>query len=98
MSFRIRDASFPDDRSAALSFIMALQHYEGGFEPDRRLDPAMADDYFAVLMRRVATKKGRIFIAEDNARAIGWAAFLVEENPSSSARKSAPTAISASSS
>jgi len=59
---------------------MGLQRYEHAFEPDRRVDPAVADEYFAVLMDRVATNHGRIFVADQEGRAIGWAVFVVLQN------------------
>lgn len=78
--FSIRAARFPDDEPALLSFIAGLQRHEHRFEPDRRIDPAVAEDYFAVLMKRVAEHQGRIFIAEMGGVAIGWAVFVVEQN------------------
>jgi GNAT superfamily N-acetyltransferase len=81
MSFRIRDMNIPEDEAAALSFIMGSQHYEHAFEPNRRLDPAVADEHYAVLAKKVETNQGRIFVAEENGAAIGWAVFLVEQNP-----------------
>lgn len=80
MSFRIRDIRLPEDKPTALSFILDLQLHEHAFEPDRRLDSAVADEYYAVLTNRVARNKGRILIAEENGNAVGWAAFTVEQN------------------
>lgn len=80
MTFQVRDLRLPDDESAARSFIMGLQRYERAFEADRRLDPAVADEYFAVLMDRVATNHGRVFVAEQEGCAIGWAVFVVLQN------------------
>jgi len=80
MSFRIRDADPMNDKPAALSFILGSQQYEHAFEPDRRLDPGVADEYYAALTGRVLTNKGRIFVADENGCAIGWAVFLVEQN------------------
>jgi GNAT superfamily N-acetyltransferase len=77
--FTIREAR-PEDQPALLSFIVGLQAYEHQFEPDRRIDPAVAEDYFAVLTKRVAEHQGRIFVAETNGKAIGWAVFVVEQN------------------
>src|ERR1051326_7774583 len=76
----IREARLPDDEAACLSFIAGLQRYEHRFEPDRRIDPAVAEDYFDVLLKRVAEHQGRIFVAEANGKAIGWAVFVVEQN------------------
>jgi GNAT superfamily N-acetyltransferase len=71
--FRIRDADPARDRAVMLEFVLGLQRFEHSFEPNRRLDGAVAEDYLAPLLRTVAEKGGRIFIAEDGAaRPIGW--------------------------
>ncbi len=80
MNFSIRDFDPSGDRPVALSFIMGSQLYEHAIESDRRIDPEVADDYFPVLMDEVAKKRGRIFVAEGEGVAIGWAAITVEEN------------------
>ncbi|GEM_PF-4956001 len=49
MSFRVRDMNIPEDETAALSFILGSQQYEHAVEPDRRLDPAVADEHYAAL-------------------------------------------------
>ena len=71
MAFRIRPAT-AGDTPATLQFILALQRFEHAFEPNRRLDAAVAKDYHAKLMHDVAERDGSIFIAED-AAPIGWA-------------------------
>ncbi|HEV2650372.1 MAG TPA: GNAT family N-acetyltransferase [Rhizomicrobium sp.] len=78
---KIRDIRLPDDKTAALSFIMGSQRFEYAVEPNRRLDPQVADEYFTVLMERVATEKGRAFVAEEDGRAIGWGVFIVVRTP-----------------
>lgn len=80
MSFHIRDFDTARDKEAALSFIRGSQAYERQVEPDRRTDPQVADEYLPVLMQTVADKRGRIFVAEHDGKAIGWAAIIVEEN------------------
>lgn len=71
--FRIREAMFPDDREAALSFIMGSQNFEHEFEPDRRLDSAVAEEHFAKLMDEVGRRNGRVFIVEGERRErLGW--------------------------
>jgi GNAT superfamily N-acetyltransferase len=81
MSFRLRDLEPAADKPAALSFIDGSQAFEHAIEPDRRLDQAVAEEWYAVLMQRVAKGQGRIFVAEQEGRAIGWGIFLVEEAP-----------------
>jgi len=78
--FAIRDLRLPEDKRACLSFIAGLQQYEHAFEPDRRIDARVAEDYFAVLMKRTAEQQGRVFIAEQDGVPIGWAAFVIEHN------------------
>ncbi len=71
--FHLRDADLARDRAAMLDFILGLQRFEHGFEPNRRLDDAVAEDYLAPLLRTIAEKSGRIIIAEDAQGApIGW--------------------------
>jgi GNAT superfamily N-acetyltransferase len=77
--FTIRDARWPEDESAAVSFIDGLQKFESQFEPNRRIDPQVGADYFAELMKRVGNQEGRAFIADRNGAAVGWAVFLVEK-------------------
>ena len=76
----IRDFDPARDKKTAGAFILALQHYEHGFEPDRRLDPPVADEFLADILTRVAAQRGRIFMAEEDGVAIGWAVFIVERN------------------
>jgi GNAT superfamily N-acetyltransferase len=77
----IRDIRLPDDKAAALSFIMGSQRFEHVVEPNRRLDPAVAEEHFAVLMERVAKDTGRMFVAEEDGSAIGWGVFIVAQHP-----------------
>jgi len=78
--FTIRDARLPDDRPALVSFIDGLQHYEYKFESNRRIDARAGEDYFAVLLERVAEHQGRIFVAAADGQPVGWAVFLVEQD------------------
>ena len=76
----IRDLRLAEDKPACLSFIAGLQQYEHTFEPDRRVDAHVAEDYFAALMKRVAEQEGRVFVAEVDGAAIGWAVLVIERN------------------
>jgi GNAT superfamily N-acetyltransferase len=79
--FRIRAARLPDDKPAILGFIMGLQYFEKAIEPDRRVDPNVADEFYPVIVERVAKRNGCILIAEDaDAKAIGWAAAYEDQN------------------
>jgi len=81
MSFRIRDIALPEEKAAALAFIEGSQRYEHDVEPNRRLDDAVAAEHFALLRERMATNRGRIFVAELDGRVVGWAVFFVEQHP-----------------
>lgn len=79
--YRIRDGKLPDDAQIGQAFIAGLQLFEHAMEDDRRLDDAVGAEFFEVLAGRVAEKRGRIYIAEDESgEAIGWAVCFVEEN------------------
>jgi hypothetical protein len=90
MNVRIRDIALPEEKAAVLSFIDGSQRYEHEVEPNRRLDGAVAAEHFALLSERMATNRGRMFVAELDRRVVGWAVFFV--------RSSEPTAISPNSS
>jgi GNAT superfamily N-acetyltransferase len=79
-AFAIRDARWPGDRAAAISFIHGLQVFEKQFEANRRVDDSVAGEYFDVMMARVAAHDGIVRIAEADGRAIGWAVAIVENN------------------
>ena len=69
----IRDAVWPRDEQATLSFIDGLQRHEHRFEPNRRIDTAVAAEYRGVLMKAVAENGGIVRVAETDGRAVGWA-------------------------
>ncbi|HXC56744.1 MAG TPA: GNAT family N-acetyltransferase [Rhizomicrobium sp.] len=79
-AFTLRDAVWPDDRPAALSFIDGLQAFEKRFEANRRLDAAVAAEYFTVLSARLARNDGLVRLAEADGGAIGWIAAVIEDN------------------
>jgi GNAT superfamily N-acetyltransferase len=69
----IREADFARDRPAMLGFIMGSQAYEHTIEPNRRLDPPVANEHLARLAAHIGEHGGRIFIAEDETgAAAGW--------------------------
>ncbi len=78
-NLEIREARFPEDAPIALRFVMALQKYERDFEPDRRTDASVAEEYLAIL-RKQAAKNGQVFIAQsENGEALGWAVIYEDE-------------------
>ncbi len=78
--FTIRDARWPADEAAAVSFVEGLQKFEHRFESNRRIDAQVGTEYFREMMKRVADNEGRVFIAEQNGAAVGWAVFLIEHD------------------
>jgi GNAT superfamily N-acetyltransferase len=74
----IRKARLPDDTSAILDFIVALQRYESSLEPNHLIDRIKAAEYFEWLIERTA--RGAIFVADDAAgRPIGWSVVYEEQ-------------------
>ena len=81
MSARIREARLPQDAQTFRSFILGSQQYESAIEDDRRLDPAVGDEYLEKLLNDVAKYEGKIFVAEsDEGAAVGWAVVLEQDN------------------
>jgi GNAT superfamily N-acetyltransferase len=77
----VRPARLPEDIPFLRSFILALQTFEHAFEPDRRLDEAVADEYFVQLHDAVMRRNGCIFVAtDDGGRQVGWAVVHEEDN------------------
>jgi len=75
----VRPARLPDDKPVLLRFIEELQRYEAGFEPDRHLYPAYAEDQFAALSKQ--TENGTFLIAERDDTPLGWAALYEHTAP-----------------
>src|SRR6185312_289800 len=70
---RIREADLARDRTAFLAFIVGSQQYEHAFEPNRRLDPLVADEHLAKMLALLGERAGQIFVAADDAdQAVGW--------------------------
>lgn len=78
--FRIRAARLPEDKPAILGFIMGLQRFERAIEPDRRVDPTVADEFYPLIVERVARRNGCILIAESPAGPVGWATAYEDDN------------------
>ncbi len=77
----IREADLARDRTALLSFIMGSQHYEHAFEPNRRLDPPVAEEYLAKILTLLSERAGKIFVAADEAnQAVGWGVVVEQED------------------
>jgi ribosomal protein S18 acetylase RimI-like enzyme len=79
-AFTIRDAVWPQDEAAALSFIDGSQAYEHAFEPNRRLDGRVAAEFLPVLMKAMADHHGIARMAERDGRAIGWVVAWPEDD------------------
>jgi GNAT superfamily N-acetyltransferase len=77
----IREADLARDRTAFLAFIMGSQHYEHAIEPNRRLDPAVAEEHLAKMLALLGERAGRIFVAADDAdQAVGWGIVVEQED------------------
>lgn len=79
-SFAVREARLSDHPHFP-AFIMGSQQYEHAFEPDRRLDPGVGEEYLEKLLADVLKHNGKIFVAEgENGAALGWAVVHEQEN------------------
>ena len=60
---------------------MGTQCFEHAFEPNRRLDGAVAAEYFGILAEGVRTQGGRIFVAEaEDGSLLGWGVVHRDED------------------
>jgi GNAT superfamily N-acetyltransferase len=81
-SFKIREADLATDLPHFLEFILGSQHFEHAFEPNRRLDPRVADEHLVVLLSDVAKGNGVILVAEGEGGAVlGWGVAYEREEP-----------------
>ena len=79
-NIEIRDAVLPADREQLLEFIMGTQRFESAFEPNRRLDRAVAAEYFVLLETDVRSKGGRILVAAEDGQPLGWGVVHAQED------------------
>jgi ribosomal protein S18 acetylase RimI-like enzyme len=80
MTLRVRDLDLARDRPALLRFILGSNAYEAQFESDRRLDEACPEEFLPELLARANAKQGRVFVAEENGAAIGWAVCYLNQH------------------
>ena len=60
---------------------MGSQHFEHAIEPNRRLDPPVADEYLAKILMLLSERAGKIFVAADDAdHAVGWGIVVEKED------------------
>jgi GNAT superfamily N-acetyltransferase len=79
--FRIRDANLPEERRQLARFIDALQHFEKAFEPDRRIDETIGEEYFDALMGFLRAGEGHALVADaGDAGLLGWAVVFEEQS------------------
>jgi GNAT superfamily N-acetyltransferase len=76
----IRSVRLPDDKIAILSFIDGMQQFEHALEPDRRVDSAVAEEFFAEIFARLKARGGVALIWEEQGSPVGWAAAHRDEN------------------
>ena len=80
MSVRVRDAELSRDKPALLRFIAGLNRVELQYESNRRVDAAFPEKFLAELVERAKAKQGRMFVAEDDGAAVGWAMCFVDQH------------------
>jgi len=76
----IRPVHLPEDKPEILAFIDGMQRFEHAIETDRRIDAAVAEEFFTDIFARLAEKTGVAFIAEEGGEKLGWAAAYREQN------------------
>ncbi len=76
----IRAARLPEDRTAILSFIDGMQHFEHAVEPDRRIDSSVAAEFYADIFARLEARSGVALVAEDQDELLGWSVVYRDEN------------------
>jgi GNAT superfamily N-acetyltransferase len=80
-SFHIRDARLPDEKPQLCAFIDALQRFEHEFEPDRRLDARVGEEYFDAMVPHALAHNGRVLVAETPTDGlVGWAVVHEDMN------------------
>ena len=80
-AFHIRDAEPARDRAAFLEFIQGSQQYEHAIEPNRRLDPPVAEEYLAKMLALLSERPGKIFVAADETnQAVGWGVVVEQDD------------------
>jgi len=78
---RIREADLARDRTGLLAFIVGSQHFENTIEPNRRLDPRVAEDHLGKMLSLLGERAGQIFVAAgDTDQAIGWGIVVEQED------------------
>ena len=78
---RVREGDLARDRTAFLSFIMGSQAHEHQVEPNRRLDPPVAEEHLTKMLALLAERPGKIFVTADEAdNATGWAVVFENED------------------
>lgn len=80
MSVAIRDADLARDKPDLLRFVAALNRFEHQFDENRRLDDAFPEEFLTEQQLRAKTKQGRMFVAEDDGKPVGWAMCCVEQD------------------
>ena len=54
----IREADLARDRTGLLAFIVGSQHFEHTIEPNRRLDPRVAEDLLGKMLSLLGERAG----------------------------------------
>ncbi len=70
----------PADRDAAIDLVRALNVHENALTADRLETRAAAEASYDRLLERIATRQGRLVVAEAEGRVVGLAGFVIEED------------------
>ncbi|KAA2235964.1 GNAT family N-acetyltransferase [Salinarimonas soli] len=70
----------PADREAAIDLIQSLNRFENRLTGDRLETRAAADASFTRLMERIAARRGRLVLAEEDGRIVGLMGFTIEQD------------------
>ncbi len=80
MSPAILRTVLPADRDAAIDLVRALNVHENALTGDRLETRAAAEASYDRLLERIATRQGRLVVAEAEGRVVGLAGFVIEED------------------
>jgi ribosomal protein S18 acetylase RimI-like enzyme len=68
----VRELDRNGDDQILTELVIALQNYERQFDPGMPEGAAMVQSYVALMLARCAKWDGKVFVAEDSGRAVGF--------------------------
>src|SRR4051812_42942878 len=78
---KIRDYNSLTDHPALVTCMEELQEVERVWDPALPPGSVIASNYVEWILQRGATRAGRIFVAEQDDRVVGFAAVLTQATP-----------------